>query len=301
VTVLQERRADPVPARYRHIRTIAGEGSAGGLFEQGLRGLAVDAAGRVVAVGDSAVRVLDEGGNLLASWTTEGSAHSVAVDASGRVLVGEVGRVEVFDPTGELLSVLSDAPRLGRVTALAPLADGLLVADASARCLRRYGHDGAHVADIGKDNRMKGFLIPNGVLDFAVDDRGVIHAANPGKHRVESYTLDGEYLGYVGRFDGRAPEGFAGCCNPTNVTVLGHDRIFVTEKAKPRAKVLDAEGHLLAVIATDAFDPNCKNMDLAVGADGRVLVADTARRQILVFEPVEAHGEATGRPLERNG
>ena len=283
----QEHAAAAAPARYRHARTIAGEGGVSGCFADALRGIAVDAADHVVAVGDRELKVFDPEGELLVSWATEKAGHSVAVDAAGRIHVGELGQVEVFDAAGQRLSVLRDAPRLGRVTALAPLAEGMLVADASDRCLRRYDPDGRHVADIGKDNRMKGFLIPNGVLDFAVDGRGVIHVTNPGKHRVERYSTEGELLGRIGRFDGRDPAGFAGCCNPTNVAIVGLDRIFVTEKAGPRAKVLDAEGRLVALIATDVFDPGCKNMDLAVDSRGRVHVVDTVRRQILVFDPEE--------------
>jgi sugar lactone lactonase YvrE len=180
------------------------------------------------------------------------------------------------------------------VTALAPLADGLLLADARARCLRRYTHAGEHVGDIGHDNRMKGFLIPNGVLDFAVDEQGVIHVANPGKHRVERYSAAGELLGHFGRFDGRDPAGFAGCCNPTNLTVAGSGRVFVTEKAGPRVKAYDGTGALLAVIADEVFDPRCKNMDLAVDDAGRIYVVDTALLSIRVFEV-----EPTGGTDER--
>jgi hypothetical protein len=61
--------------------------------------------------------------------------------------------------------------------------------------------------------------------------------------------------------------------------------VYVTEKAGPRAKVYDAEGELLAVIADDVFDPRCKNMDLAVDSKGRVFVIDTVRLQIHVFTP----------------
>ncbi len=131
---------------------------------------------------------------------------------------------------------------------------------------------------------MKGFLIPNGIVDFGVDAEGIIHAANPGKHRVERYTPDGELLGHIGRFDGLDPAGFSGCCNPTNVAVAGRDRLYVTEKAGPRAKVYDFGGTLLSVIATDVFDPNCKNMDIAVDSRGRVYVADTVKLAVLVFE-----------------
>ena len=57
-------------------------------------------------------------------------------------------------------------------------------------------------------------------------------------------------------------------------------------------KVYDAEGELLAVIATDVFDPNCKNMDLAVDSKGQVYIVDTVRLQIHVF--VRENGEPRG-------
>jgi hypothetical protein len=137
---------------------------------------------------------------------------------------------------------------------------------------------------------VNGLLIPNGVVDFAVDGEGTIHAANPGKHRVERYSVEGKLLGRLGRFDGLAPEGFPGCCNPTNVAVRKH--VYVTEKGGPRAKAYDLSGKLLAVIAAEVFDPNCKNMSIDADARGRVYVGDTVRRTIFVFEPVAAEARS---------
>jgi hypothetical protein len=101
---------------------------------------------------------------------------------------------------------------------------------------------------------------------------------------VERYTVKGELLGHIGRFGGLDPAGFSGRCNPTNVTLGDGDRIYVTEKAGPRAKVYSHDGELIAVIAADAFEAACKNMDIAVGAAGRVYVADTVTLNILAFE-----------------
>ena len=86
------------------------------------------------------------------------------------------------------------------------------------------------------------------------------------------------------------PSGFPGCCNPTNVALGRSGRVYVTEKAGPRAKVLDSEGKLVSVIATSVFDPNCKNMAVAADGRGRVFVVDTERLHIVVYEPV-ATGE----------
>jgi hypothetical protein len=177
---------------------------------------------------------------------------------------------------------------MGLVTAIGFAGDSVIVADARDRCLRRYDKSGKFVNNIGKDNRMKGFLIPNGCLDFAVGTDGIIHACNPGKHRVERYTLDDKLLGHIGRFGGPDPAGFSGCCNPTNVTLTRGGQIVVTTKADPLAKVFAADGKLLALVGAGDFDPTCKNMDVVVDAQGRIYVIDTARLHICVFAPVES-------------
>ncbi len=274
--------------RYRQLRPIGGRGGGPGKFSQTLRAITLDSSDILYAAGDSAVHVFTPDGTPQRKWETSREAHSVAVAPDGSVFVGQSGQVEIFDPlSGRLRDTWQNAELLGLVTAIGFAGDSALFADVKARCIRRYSNDGNFVQNIGKDNRMKGFLVPNRVLDFSLDSGDVIHAANPGKHRVERYTLDGDLLGHIGHFDGLNPEGFSGCCNPTNVAVSG-ERIYVTEKADPRAKVYDLDGNLLAVIASDPFDLACKNMDIAVDSRGWVYVAETVTLQILVFEPERA-------------
>jgi streptogramin lyase len=257
-------------------------------------GIVVDGKNQLFAVGDSEVKVFDSKGVLRHHWPTSQPGLSLAVDDE-KVYVGQEGQMEVYDHSGRLLDTWRDPQKLGSVTAIGLVNGHVLVADSKDRCIRRFDGQGQFVNDIGKDNRMKGFNIPNGAVDFAVDARGIIHAANPGKHRVERYTPEGELLGHFGRWDYQNPQGFPGCCNPTNVTVNGDGLVYVTEKAGPRAKVYDAEGELLAVIAAEEFDPNCKNMDLAVDSSGRVYIVDTVRLQIHVFVPEENESEG-GQP-----
>ena len=267
---------------FRQERVQSGKGPEPHQFNASLRGVTVGAEDRLFAVGDSEVKVFDSSGELESRWPTGRPGFSVAVDEN-RVYVGQEGQIEIYDLSGRLLDTWRDPERLGLVTAIGLLPEHVLIADAKDRCIRRFDKQKQFLNDIGKDNRMKGFNIPAGTLDFALDAEGIIHAANPGKHRVESYTPEGELLGHFGRFDYHDPQGFPGCCNPTNVTVTDQGHVYVTEKAAPRAKVYDAEGELLAVIASDVFDPNCKNMDLAVDTQGRVYVVDTVLLQIHVF------------------
>ena len=253
--------------QYRHVQTIDGKG--------GLRGIAIDGLGQLYAAGRFKLR-----------WPTTSPAHAVAVAGDGAVFAGELGQIEIFDGAGKLFHTWRDEKLLGRVTAIGFTQDSVLAGDAADRAIRRFDRRGKFLNNIGKDNPVNGLLIPNGVVDFAVDARGVIFAANPGKHRVERYMPTGQLLGHIGRFDGIDPAGFTGCCNPTNVAL--RDRIYTTEKAGPRVKAYDFSGKLLAVIATEPFNPNCKNMSIAVDARNRVYVVDTERLAILVFEPVTA-------------
>jgi hypothetical protein len=258
--------------QYRHVQTIESKGA--------LRGIAVDGNGQLYTAGDSEIQVV----GLNRRWPTSRPAHSVAVASDGTVYAGEIGQIEIFEGTGKLRNTWRDEKLLGRVTAIGFTQDSVLAGDAADRAIRRFDRGGKFLNNIGKDNPVNGLLIPNGVVDFGVDAHGIIFAANPGKHRVERYTAGGELLGHMGRFDGLDPAGFTGCCNPTNVAL--RDGIFTTEKAGPRVKAYDFSGKLLAVIATDLFDANCKNMDIAVDQRGRVYVVDTVKASILVFEPV---------------
>jgi len=266
-------------------RSIGGKGSADHQFAEALRGIAIGPDGRIWAVGDSAVKVFNKKGELLRHWKTALPGYSVAVGNDGRVWVGEWEQVEIFGPEGDLVDTWNGADRLGLVTAIGFGAEDVFLADASARWIHRYDREGKFLNDIGDQHRKGGFHIPNGVVDFAVDGKGIVHVANPGMHRVERYTADGKYLGHFGRFDGQDPAGFPGCCNPTNVTLDASGRVIVSEKAGPRAKVYDPEGRLMTVVSDDAFDPAAKNMDIAVDAEGRIYVADTVRLEILVFVP----------------
>jgi hypothetical protein len=269
---------------YRQIRVIGGKGRAPGQFAASLRSLAVDAHGQLYAAGGSEIKVFDAGGRLKRRWSTARPVHAVAVSGDGAIFAGEERQIEIFDGAGKLVNTWRDESLLGRVTAIGFVKDGVLAGDAADRAIRHFDRNGKFRNNIGKDNPVHGLLIPNGVVDFAVDAHGVIHAANPGKHRVERYLPTGELLGHIGRFHGTDPAGFGGCCNPTNVAV--GDRIYVTEKAGPRAKVYDFSGALQAVIASAPFDPNCKNMSVTVDGRGAVYVADTVQLAIFVFEPV---------------
>ena len=277
--------------RYRLLRTIGGQGTSPHQFSKALRGITIGPDRLVYAVGDSTVKVFDVTGTLQRHWPTGKPGYCIAIDPQNIVYVGQQGQIERFTVEGRPHDVWKDAARFGRVTAIDFFKDNTIVADAKDRGLRRCDPQGRWLNDIGQDNNTKGFLIPNGHLDFAIDDKGVIHASNSAKHRIEQYALDGKKLSHWGRFGTHRPEDFPGCCNPTNLTLDQQGRTVATEKAGPRVKVYDAKHQLLGLIDGSHFDPNCKNMDVAADKHGRIYVIDTVRLHICVFEPVAAQSQ----------
>ena len=273
---------------FRPAQRIGGKGPAPHQFARALRGVAIDGDGRLLAAGDSVVKVFDPDGRLVRQWTTALPGECVAIDGSGRVWVGQREQVEVFSPEGEITDTWRRPGQLGLVTAIGFGGGDVFLADATARWVRRFDGEGRLLNNIGDQHRKGGFHIPNGVVDFVVTDDGTLRVANPGMHRVERYAPDGTLLGRFGRFDGQDPAGFPGCCNPTNLTVDDAGRVIVTEKAGPRVKVYGPEGELLTVVADDVFDPAAKNMDVAVDGSGRIYVADTVTLEVRVFERTRA-------------
>ena len=272
--------------KHRQSLVIGGKGSEPHQFGRSLTGMALDRRGLLHAAGDSEIKVFDPAGKLVGKWPTQRPVLAVAVASTGHVYCGEEEQIEIFDPATKTARVWRDPKMLGRVTSIGFSGEYTFAGDAAGRAIRRLDRAGAVVNTIGADNPKGGFHIPNGVISFGVDAIGVLHAANPGRHRIERYSGDGKLLGYFGKFSFHDAACFTGCCNPTNVAVT--DRLYVTEKAGPRLKAYAPDGQFLGVIAAECFDPNCKNISVLAGPRGRVYAADTVRLEILVFEPEAA-------------
>jgi hypothetical protein len=135
-----------------------------------------------------------------------------------------------------------------------------------------------------------------------VDTQGIVRAGDTGRHRVTSWKLDGEPLGYFGKFGQKNPEDFTGCCNPVNLAVTPDGMVVTAEKANARVKVYEPGGRLLAVIGSEYFDNSCSNVHLAVDSKGRILTGDPVRREIKIFSLVTKVGglspQSDGRQAE---
>jgi len=123
---------------------------------------------------------------------------------------------------------------------------------------------------------------------------GLLRVTNPGRHRVEIYTVDGDFEQAWGK-PGAAMENFSGCCNPIHLAMLPDGRVVTLEKGIPRVKVYAADGAFESVVAgAESFAENakvCGPNDCTVGGlagtvdtDGRIYILDFVANNIRVME-----------------
>ncbi|MBN1866895.1 NHL repeat-containing protein [Candidatus Sumerlaeota bacterium] len=260
-----------------------------------LKGIAFDSKDNLYVAGETGVSVFDPSGSLLREMRTESPARCVTVGLDGRVYVGLRTSIVVFDPEGRQVAAWGEKGREpGQflfITSIALSGSQLYVADAGNRCIHRYAIDGDYADDL------RGFNIPSPYFDCVTDRDGVLYVAHTAKHQVERYDANWKKLGAWGEF-GTNPEGFSGCCNPTNIALLSEGRIATTEKGIPRFKVYDAEGRMLAYVGPEAFPQAAAGMDLAVDSRGRLALLEPVESKIrfYVLTAAPVRPQASPRP-----
>jgi len=185
------------------------------------------------------------------------------------------------------------------LTSIAVSKKDVFVADAGNRIVIHYDTAGNVINHIGKkdiDKNIPGFVIPSPYFDLAVGHDGLLRVVNPGRHRIEAYTFDGDLEFWWGQFSSSI-EGFCGCCNPVNFAILEDDSFVTCEKALVRVKIYDPEGTFVGVVAgpeqfveggaagVSEFGTGSQAgaFDVAVDAEGQIFVLDTIKNIVRIF------------------
>jgi len=175
------------------------------------------------------------------------------------------------------------------------LKNDIFVADAGSRIVLHYDTDGKLINRIGgknKERNIPGFVIPSPYFDLAIAGDGLLRVVNPGRHRIEAYTFDGDLEFSWGKYSPDI-EGFCGCCNPVNFAILEDGSFVTAEKGLVRVKVYDSQGNFKAVVAGpeqliaagggNAANGSASGFDLAVDNKQQILILDIIRNVIRTF------------------
>jgi hypothetical protein len=241
--------------------------------------------------GDGAVAIHDERGGLLRQFSTEKPVLCLAVDPDGWVFAGNGDQVTVYDASGRRCGAWTTGRDGSVVTGIVLAGDDVFVADAGARVIWRTDRSGSPRGRIGERDPgrgIPGLVVYKPFLDcFVQADPGAdprLVVCNPGRHRVETYSFEGDLLGHWGT---AAPdiEGFCGCCNPVRIAGLSGGRVVTVEKGIARVKVHDRQGRLCSVVAgQETFGVGEQGIGLAIDERERVLLLDPTKRMVRIFE-----------------
>ena len=268
------------------------------------RAIATDGDGAVYVAGDKSIRLFDVAGNFRKEIKLPDSPRCLAVVKGDKIFIGMKNRVQVYDYRTKQLTGWQALNDKAVLTSIAVLKDDVFVADAGNRIVLRYDTRGKLINRIGKkdkDRNIAGFVIPSPYFDLAVASDGLLRVVNPGRHRIEAYTFDGDLEFWWGKYSSNV-EGFCGCCNPVNFVILEDESFITCEKGLVRVKVYDAEGNFAGAVAgpEQLIEPceakicqipaNCQTggFDLAVDNRQRVLVLDTIKNVIRTFSKNKA-------------
>jgi hypothetical protein len=143
-----------------------------------------------------------------------------------------------------------------------------------------------------------GFAVPSPYFDLALGKDGKLRVANPGRLRMETYTLDGRFESSWGTA-GLTIDRFCGCCNPVYFTLRPDGGFITSEKGLTRVNLYDASGVFEGAVAGPEVLVDDKELakracadcqvgagfDVAMDSEGRVLVLDPFRKAVRIFRP----------------
>ncbi|MCL2073940.1 MAG: hypothetical protein FWH18_08470 [Marinilabiliaceae bacterium] len=143
----------------------------------------------------------------------------------------------------------------------------LFVTDADNKLIVQYNKDGQLIRFIKSPH---GFVIPSYAFDIiCIND--TIYCSNSGRHKIESFTIDGTFIASYGVSGNQAGE-FSGCCNPVYLEKTEGGNILTSEKGNPRISSFSKHGKFRTILldsnmlgnGTDAYRMKIQNKNLFV-------------------------------------
>jgi hypothetical protein len=250
------------------------------------RGIAVSDQ-QIYVVTEKNLLTFDYSGKELNRIALEDTANCITIGPDKRIWIGMLHSVTSFDSKGVPGSKWKPFGERSVITSLAVSGKNIYVADAGNRIIYNCTPAGEILSKVGEKDEAKGipgYIIPSPYFDIALDDSGFLWAANTGRHNLENYNPDGSMRTSWGTSNIRI-DGFCGCCNPAQFTLLPDNTFITSEKGIPRIKVYDQHGVFKGIVASpEMFDGGYMAPDIAADAEERILALDFNREQVRIFE-----------------
>ena len=234
-----------------------------------------------VTLGDS-VCILTSEGVRVAAFKVSSDSRDITVDADEIFLLYPTS-VKVYSFTGELKRSFEACSDNSAYCSIAVSGDHLFVTDAQNKNICKYTREGSFVKFIESPRE---FVVPHYSFDIDIWN-DTVYCVNPGRHLIESYTLEGDFIKETGGPDGK--DGFfSGCSNPSYIAFTPYGTMLASDQGKPRISLYDRSGNNLMQLF------NAKN--LGVGTEASEIKADKGlyflggKNRIVVYQKEKRNG-----------
>lgn len=223
-------------------------------------------------------------GQMVYIYDADGTQQALfAIKQNARDIIAEDGKVYVLYPTfievytadGELSHEWEACSELSDYCSFALAGDFVFVTDAENKNICKYTKEGNFVKFIQSP---RGFIIPSYLFD--IESRNdTIYCANSGRHLIETYTLDGDF---IAAFGGPGAEAgfFAGCCNPVYLSFTSEGELITSEKGNPRISRFQRNGEFGEVLlnsrllggGSKAYEVRAEGERLFVAGKNKIMI-----------------------------
>ena len=224
------------------------------------------------------VYILDTQGNHLGSFSVGADVRDITV-WNEEVFLLYPDHVNVHHSTdGRLLRQWEAFSSISDFVSITVAGNAIFITDAGNKNICKLTVEGYFVDYIRSP---RGFIIPS--YTFDIDSwNDTIYCVNSGRHQIETYTLDGDYIASFGSHGGTAGY-FAGCCNPVYISFTPDGELITSEKGNPRVGVFDRSGQFKELWFN--------NRMLGIGADARQVKATNEKIFVAIRNKITVFAE----------
>jgi len=245
-----------------------------------------------IAVNHS-VMIYNKTGTLVKQFPVEQEIRDIKVE-DDRIYLLYPAEIEVFTIEGEMIDGWKARRINSDYCSMALTSEYVFVTDAGNRQICKYTKDGDYLSVILSPD---GFIIPSYSFDI-LNIGDTIYCVNSGRHLIERYTLEGEFIASFGK-SGSEAGSFAGCCNPSFLASTTNGDLLTSEKGNPRISCFSRDGQFKALLlGGKALGGGVKAYSLKV-QDDRIYVAGKNALSVFVYDPqLAAQSACAGCPSD---
>lgn len=198
--------------------------------------------GKLYAATAEQITIYDYAGRGQGGFAVKKDVRDIAVYDDG-IYVLYPTKIEVYNQQGVLAHQWEACSDESDYCAMTVFEAGVFVTDARNKNICHYTTDGYFKRFI---NSPEEFIVPS--YSFGITNiEGKVYCSNPGRHKIECYNAEGEFISSFGK-TGTEQGCFSGCCNPVYLTSTANGDIITSEKGVPRVCCYGRDGKFHATL-----------------------------------------------------